>query len=337
MSNSNNGLPPELTGGSPQVHDCLAQLDQASRESGGALIVAERGLDSEAVARALYQRSGLRTEPFVVLPCAGRPQDVERVLFGAPRRRGDELEALSAASALARAHSGVLFLDEVTELSTAAQRRLARVLRDGEVLRPRSFIAAGGNGSLARATGRLTLDVRVLAATTHGLAAAMDDGRLVDELARRLPLVIDVPALRQRREDISEIAARILAERAPARQFSPAALTVLSALPWRRNVAELRALIDRLASAASGPTILQEEVLAEVQLDRPPLRPSSNLREARRQFERDHIAAVLRDNGWHMREAARALGIERANLYRKARQLGIPLRRGTSVPARMTR
>jgi DNA-binding NtrC family response regulator len=273
----------------------------------------------------------------VVLPCAGTPQDVERVLFGAPRRRGDELEALSAASALARAHSGVLFLDEVTELSTAAQRRLARVLRDGEVLRPRSSIAARGNGSLTRAAGRLTLDVRVLAATTLGLASAMDDGRLVDELARRLPLVIDVPALRQRREDISEIAARILAERAPGRQFSPAALTVLSALPWRRNVAELRALIDRLASAASGPTILQEEVLAEVQLDRPPLRPASNLREARRQFERDHIAAVLRDYGWHMREAARALGIERANLYRKARQLGIPLRRGTSVPARMTR
>lgn len=336
MSNSNNGLPPELTGASPQVHDCLAQLHQAATDGRGALIVAERGLDPEAVGRTLHLRSGRHEGPFVVLPCAGSPQDVERALFGAPRRRGDELEALSTASALARAHMGVLFLDEVTELSTGAQRRLARVLRDGEVLRQGSSYAPRGAGP-SRGPGRLPLEVRLVAATSHGLAGAVDDGRLVDELARRLPLVIDVPALRQRREDINEIAARLLAERAPGRQFTPAALTVLAALPWRRNIAELRALIDRLATAGSGPTILQEEVLAEVQLDRPPLRPASNLREARRQFERDHIAAVLRDYGWHMREAARALGIERANLYRKARQLGIPLRRGTSVPARMTR
>jgi DNA-binding NtrC family response regulator len=325
MSQHINGLPPELTGGSPQVRDCLAQLEQAASGDRGALVVAERGLDAESVARSLHQRSARHAQPFVVLTCAGSPQEVERALFGVPgRRRSDELEALSGASALARAHEGVLFLDEVTELPAAAQRRLARVLRDGEVLRQRPL-------------GRLALDVRVIAGTANSLVSAIDDGRLVDELARRLPLVIDVPPLRQRREDVSEIAARILAERAPGRQFTPAALTVLAALPWRRNVTELRALIDRLATAGSGPTILQEEVLAEVQLDRPPLRPASNLREARRQFERDHIAAVLRDYGWQMREAARALGIERANLYRKARQLGIPLRRGTSVPARVTR
>jgi two-component system, NtrC family, nitrogen regulation response regulator NtrX len=334
MSHPVNGLPPELSGGSPRVRDCLAQLEQAALAERGTLVVAERGLDTEGVARTLHERSPRRTQPFVVLACAGSPQEVERALFGVPaRRRGDELEALSAASALVRAQGGVLFLDEVTELPAAAQRRLARVLRDGEVLRPRPAYPARGNDAPAR----LTLDVRVIAGTSNSLASAVDDGRLVDELARRLPLVIDVPALRQRREDVSEIAARILAERAPGRQFTPAALTVLSALPWRRNVTELRALIDRLATSGSGHTILQEEVLAEVQLDRPPLRPASNLREARRQFERDHIAAVLRDYGWQMREAARALGIERANLYRKARQLGIPLRRGTNVLARVTR
>ena len=324
MSQSINGLPPELGGLSQQVQDCRAQFEQAALDDRGALVVAERGLDIEAVARALHKRSPRRPHPFVVLPCAGSSQEIERALFGIAARRGDALEALSGASALARAHTGVLFLDEVTELPAAAQRRLARVMRDGEVLAQRPH-------------GRVTLDVRVIAGTSDSLASAADDGRLVDELARRLPLVIDVPALRQRREDLSEIAAHILAERAPGRQFTPAALTVLAALPWRRNVTELRALIDRLAAAGSGPTILQEEVLAEVQLDRPPLRPASNLREARRQFERDHIAAVLREYGWQMREAARALGIERANLYRKARQLGIPLRRGTNVPARMTR
>ena len=180
-----------------------------------------------------------------------------------------------------------------------------------------------------------TLDVRVIGAASSSVISAVDDGRLLDDFGRRLPLVIDVPPLRQRREDVGEIAGRILAERAPGRQFTPAALTVLAALPWRRNIAELRALIDRLATLAQTQTIRQEEVLAEVQLDRPPLRPGSNLREARRQFERDHIASVLRDHGWQMREAARALGMERANLYRKARQLGIPLRRGAVAAARV--
>ena len=336
MSHAFNGFPPELAGSSPRARDCLAQFQQAAGDDRGLLVVAEHGLDAEAVARALHARSPRRSAPFVVLGCAGGASETERALFGlSARRRGNELETVSAASALARAQNGVLFLDDVTELSAAVQRRLARVLRDGEA----DLQAGGGSPRSAAVTRRSDphrLDVRVIGAAAS-LVNAVDDGRLLDELARRLPLVVDVPSLRQRREDIGEIAGKILAERAPGRQFTPAALTVLAALPWRRNVAELRALIDRLATLGPAPLIRQEDVLAEVQLDRPPLRAGSNLREARRQFERDHIASVLRDNGWHVREAARALGMERANLYRKARQLGIPLRRGAAAPARVTR
>jgi two-component system nitrogen regulation response regulator NtrX len=337
MSHS-NGFPPELSGTSTRVRDCLAQFQQAAGDERGVLVVAERGLDAESVARAIHAGSVRRPAPFVVLTCGGGAQEVERALFGvSARRRGDELETVSSASAIVRAHTGVLFLDDVAELPAAAQRRLARVLRDGEahLQSPTQKARAGDAGP--RPSGRQAIDVRVLGAAPSSLISAVDDGRLLDDLARRLPLIVDVPPLRQRREDVGEIAGRILSERAPGRQFTPAALTVLAALPWRRNIAELRALIDRLATLAPSPTIRQEEVLAEVQLDRPPLRPGSNLREARRQFERDHIASVLRDYGWQMREAARALGMERANLYRKARQLGIPLRRGTVAPARVTR
>ena len=319
MSQSVNGFPPELVGESVRARDCLAQFEQAAADERGVLVVAEHGLDGESVARALHAHSRRHAAPFVVLTCAGGASEVERALFGIPARRPiDELEALSPASALARATNGVLYLDDVAELPAGAQRRLARVLRDGEL-------------RIGRQTGRHTLDVRVIGGASSSLATVVDDGRLLDDLARRLPLVIDVPPLRQRREDVGEIAGRILAERSPGRQFTPAALTVLAALPWRRNIAELRALIDRLTTLAPAPTIRQEEVLAEVQLDRPPLRPGSNLRDARRQFERDHIASVLRDHGWQMRDAARALGMERANLYRKARQLGIPLRRGAAA------
>jgi two-component system, NtrC family, nitrogen regulation response regulator NtrX len=323
MSQS-NGLPPELAGASSRIRECLAQFEQAAADDRGAFIVAESGLDAEAVARSLHRRAA-HEGPFVVGNCAGGAAEIERGLFGGgARRRNEELDTLSAASALARARGGVLFLEDVTELPAATQRRLARLLRDGEA-------------RLVRSAAPRPLGVRLIAAVTGSLAGAVDDGRVLDDLVRRLPLVVDVPPLRQRREDVPEIAARILSERAPGRQFTPAALTVLAALPWRRNVAELRALIDRLAAVAPAPTIRQEEVLAEVQLERPPLRLASNLREARRQFERDHIAAVLRDYGWQMREAARALGMERTNLYRKARQLGIPLRRGTAAAARATR
>ncbi|MGH9372202.1 MAG: helix-turn-helix domain-containing protein, partial [Vicinamibacterales bacterium] len=97
-------------------------------------------------------------------------------------------------------------------------------------------------------------------------------------------------------------------------------------------------LIERLAAGDPASPIRQEDVLGEVQLDRTPLRPAGNLREARRRFEREYIAAVLRDHEWRMPEAARALGIERANLYRKARQLGIPLRRDADgAQSRVTR
>ena len=301
--------PYELTGSSTAVQDCLMQIDHAAVDDRGVLVSAERGLDTQAVARAIHRRSTRRSGPFVVVASGGGAAQLERELFGAQYRGAPaELEVISAASPLLAARGGVLFIENITELPTAVQRRLARVLRDGEARVPRRAAAQ-------------PVDVRLIgSAETSGTADLRDD------LARRLPLLVNVPALRQRREDVPSIAQAMLAARDRDKQFTPAALTVLSALPWRRNTAELAGLIARLA-AASNNLIRQEDVLAEVQLDPAPVRPAVNLRDARRQFERDYIASVLRDHEWQMRDAARALGIERANLYRKARQLGIPLRR----------
>jgi DNA-binding NtrC family response regulator len=305
----------ELLGSSAAVRDCLIQLDRAAGEDRGVLITAEPGLYPEAVARAVHAKSARKPAPFVPLSCdGGAPADLERALFGAPHRAGvnSDLEIVGPSGALARAAGGSLFLNNLQELPAPLQRRLARVLRDGEVRMPRR-------------SGPVVLDVRVIGARENGV-----DQALRDDLLRRLPLLIDVPSLRQRRDDVPAIAQAMLAARDGGRRFTPAALTVLAALPWRRNTVELSRLIERLAAGDAGNPIRQEDVLAEVQLDRTPLRPTGNLREARRQFERDYIAAVLRDHEWHMPDAARALGIERANLYRKARQLGIPLRRDSN-------
>ena len=314
--------PYELLGPSRRAADALAQLERAAADDRGVLVTAEPGLDAEAIARAVHQRSARRAQPFVSLACDGASAvGLEKLLFGAvqPGKGSSELEAIAPASALFRAGGGVLFLSGINDMAAPLQRRLARLLRDGEVRMPRR-------------SAPVALDVRLIAAVENRL-----DAGLRDELLRRLPLSIEVPALRQRREDVQPIAQAMLGARNGRRRFSPAALTVLSALPWRRNTAELAGLIDRLTSAGDqAHPILQEDVLAEVQLDRAPSRPTDNLRDARRQFERDFIASVLRDHSWQMREAARALGIERANLYRKARQLGIPLRREAGAERRIS-
>jgi DNA-binding NtrC family response regulator len=313
--------PYELTGTSAVVRDAVAQARRAADDDRGVLITAEPGFDTEAIARALHARSGRAGGPFVVVRCdAVAPGDLPRHLFGAPAREGtSELESIGPAGAIAAAQGGVLFLGNLQELPAALQRRLARLLRDGEARMPRR-------------AAPLTIDVRVVAAVENL------DGTVREDLVRRLPLRVDVPPLRMRRDDVPAIAEAMLTAGDGGRHFTAAALTVLAALPWRRNTAELAGLIARLTAVDSTTLIRQEDVLAEVQLDRTPPRPTGNLRDARRQFEREYIAAVLRAHEWHMPDAARALGIERANLYRKARQLGIPLRRvGETTPARVTR
>ena len=323
MSQRHDRVPFELTGGSAALAECLAQVGRAAADDHHVLVSADRGLDAEAVARAVHGASARRAAPCVVLPPERGAAELGRSLFGqAQRPAGGELEVIAPASALFRANGGTLFVAALAELPAPLQRRLARLLRDGEA-------------RVQKRAGTIGLSVRVIGAIEPAIAAA--GGALRDDLARRFPLLVHVPALRERREDVPAIAEAMLAASGGGRRFTPAALTVLAALPWRRNVAELAGLIERLTANGADDLIKQEDVLAEVQLDRNPVGPARKLRDARRQFERDYIASVLRDHDWQMRDAARALGIERANLYRKARQLGIPLRRGADTPARITR
>lgn len=312
--------PYELMGSSELIRDAAAQVWRAAADDRGVLVTAEAGLDAHALALAVHQGSPRKFGPFIVLACGGSPAgELGRKLFGtAARAAGADLDLIGATALLLRAQGGTLFLDGISELPAPLQRRLARVLQDGEI-------------RVARRAGAVALDVRIVASQEPGL-----NGSVRDDLLRRLPLRLEVPTLRQRREDVGAIAEAMLAARDPLRKFTPAAITVLAALPWRRNTIELAGLIDRLSATGSTTLIRQEDVLAEVHLDRPAVRASGSLKEARRQFEREYIASVLRDHEWHMPEAARALGIERANLYRKARQLGIPLRRDADS-ARMTR
>ena len=297
-----------------------AAFDAAAASAAPTLIVADRGLDADAIARALHERSRPGA-PLVVINCAAADEDIDRQLFGkargAPRA---ELETLGADSALMRAKSGTLYLQHILELPATTQRRLARVLRDREV-------SAAGRRSAVRA--------RVLADAPASVASDVRDGQLRSDLFRRLSQVcIPVPSLRERPGDIPEVVETIAAELrggAPL-VFTQAALTVLAAAAWPGNLDELRSVLERIVQGAPEASVRQEDVLAHLPIDGAFARiaPHVSLREARQQFEREYIASVLERHRWRMSDAARTLGIERANLYRKARQLGI-MRRSTRV------
>jgi DNA-binding NtrC family response regulator len=225
---------------------------------------------------------------------------------------------VSASSRVAAARGGTLFLGNVGELPASAQARLARIARDGE----------------ARVDAEaVPMRFRIVASAVPGIDADVQERRFRSDLYRRVTTSrIDLPPLRMRSDDVPAIAVRLLADGAAGRTFTNAALALLAAVSWPGNLAELRHVIDRIVSLPSAAaTIHVEHVLPALQLDRAPVSfvPSGTLREARQRFERDYIAAVLQHHGWRMADAAQTLGIQRPNLYRKARQLGIPLVRAS--------
>ena len=304
----------------------------AAPAQGGVLLVAPRGTDVESVARGLHDLGG-RTGGFERVECAvAEAARLERRLFGAPpAARPHDLEWVSRDSRIAAACGGTLFLQDVTELPASAQARIARVTRDGEV----------------RIDGAPTaIDIRWVASAVPGIEHEVQAGRFRGDLYRRLVVSrIDLPALRDRAEDVPLLSARLLEEWCAARgrvpcAFTQPALALLSALTWPGNLAELRVTVERAAAGARDgvhDVVQLEDILAALKLDglstleNTPTRfvPLGSLRDARLRFERDYIASVLQHHGWRMAEAARALGIQRPNLYRKARQLGIPLARAS--------
>lgn len=311
-------VPIVLTGDSAPVSRARAALDSSGM--GPLLILAEDGLEPLTIARFVHERTRAG-QPFLHVDCSDA--DLDRlhaaVLGRRPRASGRDLEALGSGSALVAARRGTVFLENIGDLPAAVQRGLARVLRDGE--------------ARVRGRDRVRLAARVIASASPSLHADSRDGRFRPDLLRRfgaLPAV--VPPLRERADDVRamvhRVASQIAAESGrPAPAFTQAALTVLAAMPWPGNLDELRTTLHRALTTAAG-TIRQEDLLhllpiAPLQGITARVNPADSLREARRRFEREYIAAVLEHHDWRMSDAARTLGIERANLYRKTRQLGI--------------
>jgi DNA-binding NtrC family response regulator len=314
----------ELVGRSPCIVRAQELLRRAAGLDTGVLLVADRGVDTESVARELHARSRPSTSPWVAVECgASDPAQLDRTLFGtASTAATADLEAIAADGQLAAARGGTLYLSEITELPAAVQTRLARIVRDGEVQIDGHPFPTG---------------CRIVASAHPSIDADAREHRFRPDLYRRLGASrIDVPELRERPEDVPAIAERLLQELGaapahggPGQVFNQAALALLGALNWPGNLAELRAVVERVVADSREEIIQVEQLLPALRLDRTTtaFSPRGSLREARLRFEREYISAVLQHHGWRMADAARTLGIQRPNLYRKARQLGIPLSR----------
>jgi two-component system nitrogen regulation response regulator NtrX len=216
------------------------------------------------------------------------------------------------------ATQGTLFLDEIGDMSLMTQVKLLRVLQEGEV----TPVGTSENRPV---------DVRILAATSKNLVEEIEKGRFREDLYDRLNVVnIALPPLRARREDIPALAEHFIrlasAENGlKPKRLTPRALDFLVQLPWRGNVREIRNLMERLAILVAKDSVTHRDVMEALQMtnvatsDEPPM----PLRQARARFERQYILERLSANRGNLGLTARELGIERTNLYRKMKQLGI--------------
>jgi DNA-binding NtrC family response regulator len=312
---------------SPAMREVVEQAGVIALTHGGVILCGEAGTGRALIARTIHAWSSSGpARPFVRLDCSqDDPQVVEQRLFGLPLDRANAprstppLIRVGSSAAVLAARGGTLYLTNVTSLPARVQAALARLLRDREA-------TADPSGEL------IDIDVRPVAALDPDVDSLVADGRLREDLFERLAQArVDLAPLRRRREDVPALAAWLL-DRAcheanlPPKLFSRSALALLAALPWHGNVAELQALIDGLTRSDAHPVVQIDDLLEHTSLDglTPRIEAGLTLKDARARFERDCIAAVLRRHHGRVGEAAKALGIQRTNLYRKVRQLNLP-------------
>jgi two-component system nitrogen regulation response regulator NtrX len=318
----------DLYAQSPAMREVMAVISRAAGMRAGVLIRGEQGTGRQAVARVIHaqQQGG---GAFVPVDCAaGDGEELDAGLFGpAARAAGGGgskgLEHVSREGLLHEARGGTLYLVNVAEAPDRVQARLARVLRDREA-------------TLTETGETIGFDLRPIAGVDLGFESAVLEGRVREELFRRLSAIcIDVPPLRSRRDDIPALANYFLRElcarlEMPPKTLSRSALSLLSALPWRGNAAELQRLLEAVVTGMqAGRAITLEDVLPHVRLegDSSLFSSAGTLKQARSRFEKEYIAIVLEQHRGRISEAARTLGIQRTNLYRKMRSLKVPRER----------
>jgi len=323
----------ELLGNTPVMHDLRRQIAKVAPTRSRVLITGQSGTGKELIARAIHRNSAVSAGPFVKVNCAAIPAElIESELFG--HERGAFTGAVAKKRGLFEvADGGTIFLDEIGDMGLSAQAKVLRVLQTGE------FTRVGGEKSLRT-------DCRVVAATNRELEQMVQAGEFREDLYFRLNVVpIHSPALSERLDDVPLLVESFVRECCEENGFAAKpidgdVLERLKQYDWPGNVRELRNVVERLV-------IMSDDVIRERDLPpylggpRPPGSAASirqtgpqtaidlgryankTLREFREEVESEFIRIKLAEFEWNISRTAQALGIERTNLHKKLRALGI--------------
>jgi len=291
---------------------------QAAQTNARVFIYGENGTGKELVARAIFQNSKRRDNPYVELNCAAIPEDlIESELFGyekgaftgANERKIGKFE---------QANNGTLLLDEICDMTLATQAKVLRVLQE------QRFERIGGNESI-------TVDVRVIAATNISVEDAIREGKFREDLYYRLNVIpIELPPLRERKQDIPMLVEHYLKKSIKdndleSKTIERDALDLLVSHFWPGNVRELRNILERLSILVHGDTIrakdVKDSLLGFKKANE--MAERGDLKHAKDEFERQYIIRTLQNFEGNVSRASKALGIERTHLYRKLKSLNI--------------
>jgi two-component system nitrogen regulation response regulator NtrX len=312
-----------IVGGSPKIRQVLERVERVATTDARVLITGENGTGKELVARAIHRLSRRVGKPFVEVNCAAIPSElIESELFG--HMKGSFTGAVQdRAGKFEQAHEGTLFLDEVGDMSLAAQAKVLRVLEEDRVMRV--------GGQKAR-----PIDVRIVSATNKNPRAEIEAGHFREDLFYRLNVVpIQVPPLRERREDIPLLVNHFVGmmssrDGLPPRGFTDDAIALLHDLDWPGNVRELRNTVERLLILAPDDRITRADVemLAIGRREVPSqsegvIMGAETFADFKDKSERIFLLHKLRELDWNVSEVARVLDMPRSNLYKKMEKLGL--------------
>ncbi|PWI32949.1 nitrogen regulation protein NR(I) [Vibrio albus] len=327
---------PEIIGEAPSMQEVFRAIGRLSRSSISVLINGESGTGKELVAHALHRHSPRAKNPFIALNMAAIPKDlIESELFG------HEKGAFTGANNVRQgrfeqANGGTLFLDEIGDMPLDIQTRLLRVLADGQ------FYRVGGHSAIK-------VDVRIIAATHQNLEKLAQQGDFREDLFHRLNVIrIQIPSLRERKQDIEKLTMHFLARASDElgvemKALHPATLDVLKRLSWPGNVRQLENICRGLTVMASGSEILPSDLPAELMEEKSITTSSGSgswqaeleswaqaalasgetelLAYALPEFERILLKTALNHTNGHKQEAAKVLGWGRNTLTRKLKEL----------------
>jgi DNA-binding NtrC family response regulator len=314
----------EIIGESPAIQNITDTIEKVAPTDARVLITGENGTGKELVARWIHEKSNRSKHPLIEVNCAAIPGElIESELFG--HEKGAFTSAIKQRiGKFEQAHEGTLFLDEVGDMSLSAQAKVLRALQENKITR------VGGDKDI-------DVNVRVIAATNKDLLKEIEKGNFRMDLYHRLSVIlIHVPSLNERKDDIPLLAERFVKEICedngiPRKSFTAGALAELKKIEYSGNIRELHNVIERLI-ILSGTKITEEDVtkfaspLHHKNQEKSVFERFSTLQEFKDHVEKIFIEEKLKKNGWNVAKTAQEIDIQRSHLYNKIDKYA--LRRG---------